>query len=65
MPVATCIKHTSIAEEIAGSGDDLTFGPHVQELQLDVDDFTSNQSVTTPAQLTSTIPALLASKIKF
>ena len=50
MPIVTCIKKMSIAEEMASSGDDdLSFGPHVQELQLDVDDFTSNQSVNSPA----------------
>ena len=46
MPFATCIEHMSIAEEIAGSGDDLSFGPHVQEVQFDVDELTPNQSVT-------------------
>ena len=46
MPFATCREHMSIAEEIAGSGDDLPFGPHVQEVQFDVDELTPNQSVT-------------------
>ena len=54
-PFATCIEDISIAEEIAGNGDDLQpFGTHVQEVQLDVDEWTANQSVTSPAQMTST-----------
>ena len=53
-PFATCIEDISIAEEIAGNGDDLPFGPHVKEVQLNVDESTANLSVTSPGQLAST-----------
>ena len=46
---ATCIKDISIAEEIAGNGDELKFGPHVQEVQLEADEWTANPPVSSPA----------------